>query len=254
MTTARARTVLAPLVLGVVVLLLWEGLVKGFDIKPFVLPSPSLIWEQVRLHTADIFESSLQTARNALIGLVLGTVAAVVCASIAAAWRVVDELTSWVVLATAVVPIVALAPVLYGMFGADLQTARVLIAAVASFIPIYVNTLRGLRTVRPIHLDLMRAYAATPRQVNRTVTLPGAVPFFLTGVRIASSLAVIAALIAEYFGGPTSGLGKSITTAVSSSAYPLAWSYVVGAIVTGLVFYLATLLLETLVLRRLRPG
>lgn len=254
MSTARIRTVVAPLVLGVAFLVLWEGLVRAFDIKPFVLPSPSLIWEQVGLHTADVVDSSVQTAKNALIGLVIGTVAALLSASISAAWRVVDELTSWLVLATAVVPIVALAPVLYGMFGADLQTARILIAAVAAYIPIYLNTLRGLRTVRPIHLDLMRAYAATPRQVNRTVTLPGAVPFFLTGLRIASSLAVIAALIAEYFGGPTSGLGKSITTAVSSSAYPLAWAYVVGAILTGLVFYLVTLLLEALAVRRLRPG
>ena len=73
------------------------------------------------------------------------------------------------------------------------------------FIPVFFNTLRGLRQVQPVHRDLMRAYAATPRQITRTVTLPGALPYFFTGLRIASSLAVISALVAEYFGGPVGG-------------------------------------------------
>ena len=85
--------------------------------------------------------------------------------------------------------------------------------------------------------------AAFCRQA-RAVTLPTALPYVFTGLRIASSLAVISALVAEYFGGPVGGLGKSITTAASSSNYPLAYAYVVGAIVLGLVFYVATLLVE----------
>jgi len=148
---------------------------------------------------------------------------------------------------------VALAPVFYAMFGASVETGRQIVAAIAVSIPIFFNVLRGLRQVQPIHRDLMRAYAASSWQISRTVTLPGALPYFFTGLRIASSLAVISALVAEYFGGPVSGLGKAITSAVSSSNYPLAWAFVLGAILTGLVFYTATYALEAAALARTRP-
>jgi NitT/TauT family transport system permease protein len=120
-------------------------------------------------------------------------------------------------------------------------------------IPVYFNTLRGLRQVRVVHRELMHVYAASPVQIARTVTLPTAVPYVFTGLRIASSLAVIAALIAEYFGGPVDGLGKAITTAAASSNYPLAWAYVIGAILLGLAFYVVTLLVELRVARH-QPG
>ena len=87
-------------------------------------------------------------------------------------------------------------------------------------------------------------------QTARSVTLPGALPHAFTGIRIASSATVITALVAEYFGGPVSGVGNAITTAVSSSNYALAWAYVLGSILTGLVFYSIATLLEVAVTRR----
>ena len=86
------------------------------------------------------------------------------------------------------------------------------------------------------------------------MTLPTAVPYLMTGIRIASSLAVISALVAEYFGGPRGGLGSAISTSAATSAYARAWAYVVAAIAVGLLFYLATALLEYLVLRRIPTG
>ena len=114
----------------------------------------------------------------------------------------------------------------------------------------YVNTLRGLRQVLPVHRDLMRALAASPRQVARTVTVPTAVPFVFTGLRMASSLAVISAIVAEYFGGPRSGIGSFITTAAAGSNSARAWAYVVGGIVVGLLFYSVTAVAEHLVTLR----
>ncbi len=133
-----------------------------------------------------------------------------------------------VVASLAVIPIVALAPVLNSMFGADSQFGRQAIAALASFVPVFINTLRGFRQTAPVHRDLMKAYAANSGQVLRTLTLPTARPFILTGIRIASSLAVISALVAEYFGGPRGGLGGLISTSAASSAYARAWAYVLG--------------------------
>ena len=251
--TARVRTVVAPVLLGVVALALWQLAVVALQIKPFVVPGPLAIGDQFGQRFSIILNASLVTAGNALLGLVVGTLLAVIAAIIAAALRTVDQLSAPLVTAASVIPIVALAPVLYTMFGASVQTARQLIAALAVFIPVYINTLRGLRSSRPIHRDLMRAYAASSWQATRYVTLPGALPFFFTGVRIASSLAVISALIAEYFGGPIGGLGKSITSAASSSNYPLAWAFVLGSIITGLIFYLATFALEAFASRHNHP-
>lgn len=242
---AGARTVLAPIAFGVVFLGSWQLLVTAFQVDAFLVPAPSAILAELVDHADTVLAGSLRTGANALVGLVVGTVVGVLAAVVASLWRTADALGAPLVAALSVMPIVGLAPVLYTMYGADVETARQLVAALAVLIPVYVNTLRGLRQVRPVHRDLMRAYAATPRQQQLAVTLPTAAPYLFTGLRIASSLAVISALVAEYFGGPVGGLGKSITSAASSSNYPLAWAYVLGAIGLGLVFYCAALAVES---------
>jgi NitT/TauT family transport system permease protein len=244
-TSGLARTVLPPVLLGLAAILLWQGFVTVLAIKPFILPGPFAIGEQFTANLQNVIAGAIVTGRNALIGLVLGAIVGVLLAVLSALVRIFDEMAAPVVASVAVVPIVALAPVLYTMFGANAETARQLVAALAVF-----NTLKGLRMVRPVHRDLMRSYAASSWQATRTVTLPTAVPYVFTGLRIASSLAVISALIAEYFGGPVGGLGKSITSAASSSNYGLAWAYVLGSIILGLLFYLAAFGLEKLVSRR----
>ena len=242
-------TIVAPVALGIIALALWQGSVVVFGIKPFVLPAPINIGTVFIAQLPAVWAGTLVTGANALIGLVIGAVLGIAAAVVSALLKVFDELTQPVITALAVVPIVALAPVLYTMFGSGQQTARQLVAALAVFIPVYFNTLRGLRQVRPVHRDLMRAYAATPWQATRTVTLPGALPFLFTGLRIASSLAVISALIAEYFGGPVNGLASSITSAAAYSNYTLAYAFVLGSILLGLVFYCTTLGLEKLATR-----
>ncbi|CAD5994756.1 ABC transporter permease [Agreia sp. COWG] len=246
-SASLSRTILAPLLLGVLVIVLWQLAVVVLEIKPFVLPSPSSIAAQFSGSIATVWSASLVTGSNAVIGLLLGAVVGIVAAIVATVLPLTDELSAPLVAAASVIPIVALAPVLYTMFGADKETARQLVAALAVFIPVYLNTLRGLRQARPVHRDLMRAYGASGWQATRAVTLPGAVPFLFIGLRIASSLAVISALIGEYFGGPIGGLGKSITSAAASSNYSLAYAYVLGAIILGLVFYVVTLGVERLV-------
>ena len=238
------RSVLAPIAFGVIFLGLWQLFVVALDIAPNILPSPLAIGAEFVGNLGSVLAGALRTGANALVGLVVGAVIGVLGAVLASAVGLLDKLAAPLVAALAVMPIVALAPVLYTMYGADVETARQLVAALAVLIPVYVNTLRGLRQVRPVHRDLMRTYAATPTQSALAVTLPTAAPYAFTGLRIASSLAVISALVAEYFGGPVGGLGKSITSAAASSNYPLAWAYVLGSIVLGLVFYGAALGLE----------
>ncbi len=242
---AGAQTVVAPLAFGLLFVGLWQLLVTALHIEPLLVPAPSAIAAEFAGNLDSVLTGSLRTGANALVGLAVGTVVGVLAAVVASLWRTADALGAPLVAALSVMPIVALAPVLYTMYGAGVETARQLVAALAVLIPVYLNTLRGLRQVRPVHRDLMRAYAATPRQQQLAVTLPTAAPYLFTGLRIASSLAVISALVAEYFGGPVGGLGGSITDAASRSNYPLAWAYVLGAIGLGLLFYGAALAVES---------
>ena len=248
--TEATLRIVAPVAVGLIVLGVWQFLVSVVGVSDYLLPSPASIIEELIANWPSVVQATLLTGMNALIGLVIGSILGILLAALASRWRAIDQMSAPVVASLAVIPIVALAPVLNSMFGADSQFGRQAIATLASFVPVFINTLRGFRQTAPVHRELMKAYAATPGQVLRSLTLPTARPFILTGIRIASSLAVISALVAEYFGGPRGGLGGLISTSAASSAYARAWAYVVASIALGLLFYLATLGLERLLQRR----
>jgi NitT/TauT family transport system permease protein len=252
--STRVLKVVAPVVLGVALLGLWQYLVVVVGVSEYLLPSPAEVATEWGDNTESIREAAWTTGKNARAGLVFGSVVGVLLAAIAAWVRFIDGMLAPIVAAVAVVPIVALAPVLNSMYGADSEYGRRMIAAIASFVPVFVNTLRGLRQTTPLHRDLMHSQGASGWQTFRRLTLPSATPFVLTGLRVASSLAVISALVAEYFGGPRGGLGSFISTSAATSAYARAWAYVGAAILLGLAAYLVTVALERLVQYRLPTG
>lgn len=248
-----ALRVIAPIVVGLVIVALWLLVVDVLHAAPRALPSPLAIGSDLNLHGDIIGEDLLITGTNALLGLLIGSISAIVLAGLAAAARPIDGMLAPLVAAVAVVPIVAITPLLNTMFGASSQFGRVAVAAIASFVPVFINVLRGLRQTRPVHRDLLRASGATGIQTFRVLTLPTALPYLMTGLRIAASLAVISALVAEYFGGPADGIGTAIATYAKSGRASLAWAYVFGGIAIGLLFFLITSLLERLVTRRTIP-
>ena len=191
----------APVVVGVIILVLWTIYVAT-GAAPRMLPSPSQIGAEFVLRWDIIAQDMAITATNALVGLVVGSILALLFAGLAAAARPIDGMLAPLVAALAVIPIVAITPILNTMFGASSQFGRQAVATIAAFIPVFVNVLRGLRQTRPVHRDVLRASAASSAQTFRLLTLPTALPYLMTGLRIAASLAVIAALVAEYFGGP----------------------------------------------------
>jgi NitT/TauT family transport system permease protein len=247
---SRALRVIAPIVVGVLILALWFLIVDVLHAAPRALPSPLAIGSDIGAHNDIIGEDVLITGTNALLGLLIGSVVAIVLGGLAAALRPVDGMLAPIVAAVAVVPIVAVTPLLNTMFGASSQFGRVAVASLAAFVPVFINVLRGLRQTRPVHRDLLRASGASGLQTFRVLTLPTALPYLLTGLRIAASLAVISALVAEYFGGPSDGIGTAIATYAKSGRASLAWAYVFGGIAIGLLFFLVTSLLERLVSRR----
>ncbi|WP_167051526.1 ABC transporter permease subunit [Salinibacterium sp. ZJ77] len=240
----------APIGVGVLGLVVWIVYVDVIGTAPRMLPSPTAIGAELVNRWGIIWDDMTITALNALIGLTVGAVIAVIFAGLAAAARPIDGMLAPLIAALAVIPIVAITPILNTMFGASSQFGRQAVATIAAFIPVFINVLRGLRQTQPVHRDLLRASAASSGQTFRFLTLPTALPYLMTGLRIASSLAVIAALVAEYFGGPSDGIGTSIATYAKSGRAALAWAYVAGGILIGLVFYLVTALLERLVTRR----
>ena len=242
--------VVAPITVGVIILVIWIVAVDVVKAAPRALPSPIAITNEFVLRSGIIVEDMGITASNALIGLAAGAIVAIVLAALAATSRPVDGMLAPLVAAIAVVPIVALTPILNTMFGASSQFGRQSVAAIAAFVPVFVNVLRGLRQTRPVHRDVLRSSAATGLQTFRVLTLPTALPYLMSGLRIASSIAVIAALVAEYFGGPADGIGTAIATYAKSGRASLAFAYVAGGIAIGLVFFLVTSLLEWLVSRR----
>ncbi len=240
----------APVAVGVILVVAWIVWVDVLGTAPRMVPSPGAIGVELVERHEIILKAMSVTGTNALIGLAAGSIIAIIFAGLAASSRAFDGMLAPLVAAIAVVPIVALTPILNTMFGASSQFGRQAVAAIAVFVPVFVNVLRGLRQTRPVHRDLLRASAATPAQTFRFLTLPTALPYLLTGLRIASSIAVIAALVAEYFGGPADGIGTAIATYAKSGRAALAWAFVAGGIAIGLVFFLVTSLLERIVTRR----
>ena len=247
---SRLRVLWPPLLVAVVFVAAWQIIVVAGNIKPYLLPSPQLIFTTFISSFDLMIAAGSYTGLNALLGLIVGIVLGVLLALIAQRLMVIRRMSAPLAAGLAAVPIVSLTPIFNNMFGSASRLPSITVTVLIVFFPIYVNVLRGLVQVRPVQLELMRALSATPGTVLRVLRIPNAIPLLFTGLRIAAPLSVIAALVSEYFGGPQQGLGSRIATAVGGSAYGRAWAYVVMAIIIGLAFYLAVLGIERLAISR----
>jgi NitT/TauT family transport system permease protein len=247
MTARRAANWLPPLVLFVAVLAVWEGASVVFDIKSFLLPRPSLIARQV----IDLWPNTLSrgiafTATEAIGGLLIGAVLGTVAGLATSRWAFAREILVPIGIGASTVPIIAFAPITLNWFGLESVLPRMTIVAVICFFPIMVGTIRGLTQVEPASLELMTSYAARESDVLFKLRVPNALPFWFTSVRISTSLAVIAAVVGEFFGGPLYALGVYIRTRTGVSDYPSAWASIVLSCALGIAFYVVALLAERL--------
>jgi len=144
------------------------------------------------------------------------------------------------------VPIIAFAPITNNWFGLLNPFSKMAIAAVLCFFPVMVNTLRGLTSVNPRAIELMRSYAAGNVEVFRQVRIPTSLPFMFTGLKVAAVLSMIGAIVGEYFGGPTNALGVSILNDTQLFNFPRAWAGIALASAFGIAFYAAVAFVERL--------
>jgi NitT/TauT family transport system permease protein len=245
-----AVTVLPPLVFGVLFVLAWEGVVAAFDLKPYFLPAPSAIAEAFVDNLDRVWEATVVSGTNALIGLVAGTVAGIAMSFLLMRFNLLNELTTPLAIALNAIPIIVLVSVFNNMFSITSEVPRRLMVTLVVFFIVLVNVAKGLRQVHPTHLELMRSYAATPRQVLLKARVPNALPHLFTALKIAAPTSVITAFVAEYFGGSQNGPGSRITSNVANSKNAVAWAYVLGACLLGLTFYLISIALESITTQR----
>ena len=137
-----------------------------------------------------------------------------------------------------------IAPITNAWFDPLTKTSKMVIAAVLCFFPVFVNTVRGLRSVKPQQLELMRSYAVGELTVFRLVRIPTALPFLFTALRVASVLAMIGAIVGEYYGGSLDSLGANINQDASLFQFEKAWAEIFIACIFGIGFYLAVCVAE----------
>lgn len=251
MSTFRARqfvgSLLPPLVLGVLFLGAWQWWVVAYDVQPFVIPKPTAIWQSFVDDFTLVWNASLVTGANALVGLVAGAVVGFVLAVLTNRFAVVSELINPLAVTIAAIPAVVIVGVLNNMYALDSQLGRRIMVTLAVFFIVFVQVVKGLRQNDATQMELMRSYAATPRQTLLKVRLPNTMPYFFTAVRNAAPVAVIIALVSEYFGGTQDGLGSKISGTLNGSNKALGFAYVLGGSVVGLLFFAGSSLLEYVV-------
>ena len=242
---ARVREYLPAAVVFVAAIALWEAFVFAFSIEFYLLPAPHVIVANLRENYPVLIEAGLYTFTEALIGYAIGCSLGVVAAMLASRSPGFADLVLPYAIASSSVPIVALAPLAIVWFGVE-QGSKVAIVTMMTFFPTFISVLRGLLSVKPQSLELMKSYAASEWQIFTKLRLPASLPFMFTAFRACTTLAMIGAVVSEFFGGPMKSLGVYIKSTASLFQTRQAWSAILIACALGLAFYFAVSLVERL--------
>jgi NitT/TauT family transport system permease protein len=233
----------------VLALVAWQEATAILHVKKFLLPQPSAIASTFWHDRGELMHAGWLTFQEALGGFAIGCGVAIAVAIALARWRRVGEALMPYAIAANAVPIIAFAPIANAWLSPFSRSSKMAIAAVLCFFPVLVNMLRGLTSVRPSSLELMQSYAASQVEIFRRVRIPTALPYLFTALKIATVLAMIGAIVAQYFGGSLDDLGVLINSRSQTFAYDEAWAGIFVACIFGIAFYLAVALVERIALR-----
>lgn len=233
-----------PVVFGAALLVIWEAVTVGAAVPTVIMPPPSMIWQRLISSVPTLIADFNQTFLKAvLIGYVLG------CGSGFLVAILIDRspffkrgllpLGSFV----SALPIIGVAPIMVMWFGFD-WPSKAAVVVVMTFFPMLVNTIAGLSASGNMERDMMRTYAAGYWQTLFKLRLPAAAPFIFNALKINSTLALIGAIVAEFFGTPIVGMGFRISTEVGRMNVDMVWAEIAVAAVAGSVFYGVIALIE----------
>jgi ABC-type nitrate/sulfonate/bicarbonate transport system permease component len=237
-TTPRLvlQQVIAPVLVVVGLIGLWELAVAVFDIKTYVLPAPSAIASSVATNWSLLIGNLGVTVEEMLLGFALATVVGVMLGTLIALSTVFRRGVFPLVIASQTVPVIAIAPVLVIWFGYDILP-RVLVTALIAFFPLTVNTVTGLRAVDPEQVRLFQSLNASRIQIFLKLTFPSGLPFLFAGLKVAATLSVIGATVGEWVGADK-GLGYQIVTDTAQLETTRVFAAIVLLSLSGIILYL----------------
>lgn len=240
----RAAAIAVPAIFGAFLLFLWEVVVVGFGISPVLMPPPSAVGARIAGALPILAEDFVQTfVRGVLSGYVIGCSAGFLVAILADRIPFLRKGLLPLGNFVSALPIIGIAPIMVMWFGFDWHS-KAAVVVVMTFFPMLVNTVAGLSASGTLERDLMRSYAASWGTTLAKLRLPAALPFIFNALKINSTLALIGAIVAEFFGTPTVGMGFRISIEAGRMALDMVWAEIAVAAVAGTAFYGLVALLE----------
>jgi NitT/TauT family transport system permease protein len=233
----RATNIAVPLLFGAAVFYLWEVAVRGFGVPPVLLPSPSAAAARFMASLPILAGDFNQTfIKGVLIGYAIGCGAGLLVAILADRFDFLGRGLLPLGNFFSALPLVGIAPIMVMWFGFD-WPSKAAVVALVTFFPMLVNAIAGLKAAGHMERDLMRSYAASHRQSLTKLYLPAALPFIFNALKINATLALIGAIVAEFFGTPTQGIGFRISTEAGRMAIDMVWAEIALAALAGMAFY-----------------
>jgi NitT/TauT family transport system permease protein len=228
---------LIPAIFGLWILILWEAVTRGFGIPFILLPSPSAIAARIATSIPTLWADVRQTVFKAvLVGYITGCLSGFVVAILADRIAFLRHGLLPIANLMSALPIIGVAPIMVMWFGFDWQS-KAAVVIIMTFFPMLVNTIAGLGATGMIERDLMRSYASDYWQTLIKLRLPAALPFIFNALKINSTLALIGAIVAEFFGTPIVGMGFRISTEIGRMNVDMVWAEIAVAAVVGSLFY-----------------
>ena len=241
---SRLVKLAVPVIFGVTIIAVWEGLVRGLNVPQVILPPPSAIAERFASSLDILWVDFVQTfVKGALSGYLIGCGSAFIAAVLIDRSPFLQRGLLPVGNFIAALPIVGTAPILVMWFGFDWQSKAAVVVAMV-FFPMLVNTVQGLAATDKMQRDLMATYSASYWQSLIKLRLPAAMPAVFNGLKIATTLALIGAIVAEFFGSPIKGMGFRISTEVGKLGLDMVWAEITVAALAGSAFYGVVAIIE----------
>jgi NitT/TauT family transport system permease protein len=233
----RALEITVPLLFGAFIFYLWEVSVRGFGVPPVLMPSPSAAAVRFMASLPILGADFVQTfVKGVLIGYAIGCGAGLAVAIVAQRFPFLGRGLLPLGNFFSALPLVGIAPIMVMWFGFD-WPSKAAVVALVTFFPMLVNALAGLSAAGHMERDLMRSYGAGHRQSLTKLYLPAAMPFIFNALKINATLALIGAIVAEFFGTPTQGIGFRISTEAGRMAIDMVWAEIALAAIAGMAFY-----------------
>ena len=236
-TAQRLADLSAAALFGITLLFLWEAVTVGFAVSAVLMPPPSAIGVAFANSLGILWADFVQTFLRAVIpgwamGCAAGFLTAILADRVPFLRRGLIPIGNFV----SALPIIGVAPIMVMWFGFDWHS-KAAVVVIMTFFPMLVNTVAGLGAASDLERDLMRSYGASYLQTLIRLRLPAALPFIFNALKINSTLALVGAIVAEFFGTPIVGMGFRISTEVGRMSLDMVWAEIAVAALAGSLFY-----------------